>query len=529
MIKYGVYFLIVLCGLTLLPGLGRQVMEREQELRVTLTAHDMVETGRWLIPHYQNQPRLKKPPMMYWVVAAAFKMSGTVQSPFVARLPNVGMTMLLLAAIYWASRIFVWDPRAAPLAVLLTSSSFIIQRYARLAETDIAQALFVTLASVACYKALTEEEKGRWWILAGLFSGAGFMFKGPASLVLPLLAAGVFMIARRVSGKPTGWSWKILLLLPVFALIALPWYASLEIMPSTDAIADAAVESEMQALIAHDGTGHPAPFYYYLLRAPVSFLPWGLLIFPAVWAFWKNRREGDGHVFVLGWLISSLVLLSLLYNKQQHYILLLLPVAAVVTAELVTPWINGQSGRMNRFVGGYVVFLLIAASLVSAAAFITPFVLRWLPRGPMMLAGAALAAVSATGWFLLRRKNRTGVMLVTWAAMLAIVYTYIFILHPFHRPETIIPEFVCEAQNTLDASKKVYFIGRKRGTMEFYANHHMTVVDDGTPAALWPQMEPGSALVTVMKIKKSETAEAGGPKPVLEATRAEIRCGLYLK
>ena len=54
-------------------------------------------------------------------------------------------------------------------------------------------------------------------------------------------------------------------------------------------------------------------------------------------------------------------------------------------------------------------------------------------------------------------------------------------------------------------------------------------VRDRTPAALWPQMEPGSALVTVMKIKKSETAEAGGPKPVLEATRAEIRCGLYLK
>lgn len=521
--------LILLCGLIFLPGLGRQVMEREQELRVVLTAHDMVETGRWLVPHYQNELRLKKPPMMYWVVAAAFKMSGSVQSPFVARLPNAVLTTLLLAAVYWASRTFVRDRRAAPLAVLLVSASFIVQRYARLAETDIAQALFVTLACTACFKALTKEKPARWWIMAGLFSGTGFMFKGPASLIMPLLAAGVLMIARRLFRRPAGLNWKPLLLLPAFVLIALPWYAALEIMPATDAIADAAVESELQALIEHDGTGHPAPFFFYLLRAPASMFPWGLLIFPAAWLFWRDRREGDGVVFLFGWFFSSLILLSLLYNKQQHYLLLLLPASAIMTAALLLPWIDRERGRLCRFIESYFAFLLLVVTLLAVAGIAAAFVPDRLPRLPMLAAGAVLALLAAAGWRLFSLNRRAGVLIVVWAAMQVAVGLYIFVLHPFHRPETIIPEFAREADGLLASDQPVYLVGRKRGTFEFYANRHTRFQRGATADEVWAQMEPGAALVSLRKPKKHAATDEIEVPPVLEYHRGRICCRLFVK
>ncbi|MGD9875101.1 MAG: ArnT family glycosyltransferase [Kiritimatiellia bacterium] len=527
--KHGALLLILLCGLTLLPGLGRQVMERQQELRVTLTARDMIETGRWLVPHFQDEPRLKKPPAMYWIVAGFYALCDTTTSATVSRIPNVLITMFLMAAVYWAGLTFVQNGKTALMAVVLAVSAFITQRYARVAETDMAQALFVTLSCVACFKALTQERACRWWILAGVFSGLGFMIKGPASILLPLLAVAVFLVLRRIAGKPSGLRWGFLWMLPVFALIALPWYVMLEIFPSTDAIADAAVGSEMQAMIDRAGAGHPAPFYFYLLRAPIAFLPWGLLIFPAVWMFWKGRRQSDGHSFALGWFAVTLILLSALYNKQQHYILLLLPSAAVLSAALVMPWIEGQPGRMNKFVGGYFIFLLIVSTAMSVAAFVFPSVLDWLPCGPMMIAGAAFAAIAAAGWVLIANRNRRFAVVVVWAFMAAIVYMYIFILHPFHRPETIIPEFVCEAKSVLDDSEKVYFIGRKRGTVEFYANRHTIYMRDETPESLWPRMGPGSALVTVMKIRESDPAESVSVRPVLESARGEIRCRIYVK
>lgn len=521
--------LILLCGLMLLPGLGRQVMERQQELRVTLTARDMIETGRWLVPHFQNEPRLKKPPAMYWIVAGFYALCDTTTSATVSRIPNVLITMLLMAAVHWAGLTFVRDRKTALMAVVLSASAFITQRYARVAETDMAQALFVTLSCVACFRALTQERACGWWILAGVFSGLGFMIKGPASILLPLLAVAVFLVSRRIEGKPSGLRWSFLWMLPVFALIALPWYVMLEILPSTDALADAAVGSEMQAMIDRAGEGHPAPFYFYLLRAPIGFLPWGLLIFPAVWLFWKKRKQSDGHLFALGWFMVTLILLSVLYNKQQHYILLLLPSAAVLSAGLIMPWIEGQAGRMNKFVGGYFVFLLVIAAAAPVAALASPFVLDWLPRGPMMTAGAVFAIIAAAGWLQLAKRNRMGAVVSVWVFMVAIVYMYIFILHPFHRPETIIPDFIGEAKSALADSEKVYFIGRKRGTVEFYANRHTVYVTDQTVDSLWPRMEPGSALIEVVKIKKPESPAPGSPKPVLESVRGELRCRLYAR
>ena len=56
-----------------LPGLGRGLVTRQQELRVLLAARTMAEGGSWLIPQFMGEERLRKPPLMYWLVATAFK------------------------------------------------------------------------------------------------------------------------------------------------------------------------------------------------------------------------------------------------------------------------------------------------------------------------------------------------------------------------------------------------------------------------------------------------------------------------
>jgi len=87
-------------ALLLFPGLGGPVVHREQELRVLLTARDMAEGGNWIIPHFLGEPRLRKPPLMYWLVAAADRIAGTTHSPLISRAPSAAAGILLLLALY---------------------------------------------------------------------------------------------------------------------------------------------------------------------------------------------------------------------------------------------------------------------------------------------------------------------------------------------------------------------------------------------------------------------------------------------
>ncbi|MFH0954464.1 MAG: glycosyltransferase family 39 protein [Verrucomicrobiota bacterium] len=88
------------CFLSLLPGLGRPVVSRIQELRVALAAQRMAGGGSWLVPTFRGESRLRKPPLEYWIVAAAFKLAGDARSALAARLPNALMASLLATALY---------------------------------------------------------------------------------------------------------------------------------------------------------------------------------------------------------------------------------------------------------------------------------------------------------------------------------------------------------------------------------------------------------------------------------------------
>ena len=92
--------LAIIAASVLLPGLGRITMERQQELRVALCARQMVESGDWIAPRFQQQVRLRKPPLMYWVVGAVYKVTGQDDSAGWTRVPGVISGILLVLLVY---------------------------------------------------------------------------------------------------------------------------------------------------------------------------------------------------------------------------------------------------------------------------------------------------------------------------------------------------------------------------------------------------------------------------------------------
>src|SRR5256714_12093395 len=80
-----------------LPGLGSLEIRGEEGRRI-LPAVTMLQTGNYLVPRVGSEPYFRKPPLVNWIVAASFKLTG-VRSEWTARLPSA-LAILAVAVTF---------------------------------------------------------------------------------------------------------------------------------------------------------------------------------------------------------------------------------------------------------------------------------------------------------------------------------------------------------------------------------------------------------------------------------------------
>src|SRR5436189_831456 len=85
-----------------LPGLGSLEIKGEEGRRI-LPAVTMLETGNYLVPQVGSEPYFRKPPLVNWLVAASFKLTG-VRNEWTARLPSVLCVLFVAIAFLTVAR-----------------------------------------------------------------------------------------------------------------------------------------------------------------------------------------------------------------------------------------------------------------------------------------------------------------------------------------------------------------------------------------------------------------------------------------
>lgn len=88
--KPSIKILLVLLALllpALLLGLADRPVYKIQEVRIAETAREMLASGDWVVPRYNGELRLQKPPLPYWITAGSYQLLGV--SAFSTRLPAV--------------------------------------------------------------------------------------------------------------------------------------------------------------------------------------------------------------------------------------------------------------------------------------------------------------------------------------------------------------------------------------------------------------------------------------------------------
>ncbi len=174
-----------------LPALGSLEIKGEEGRRI-LPAVAMRESGDWIVPHVGGEPYLSKPPLINWLVALAFQVSGG-ESEWAARAPTVLAVLALGLGLAWRGGAWL-GPGGGLLAALFTLTNVGFMEKGRLAELEGLYAACFGLALVDWLAAWRLGESAwRRWLPPAVFLGLGLLTKGPLHVLFFYAIAGAVL------------------------------------------------------------------------------------------------------------------------------------------------------------------------------------------------------------------------------------------------------------------------------------------------------------------------------------------------
>ena len=283
----------------------------------------MIERGNYIVPYFNNQLRLDKPPLAYWAQVASYHIFG--ENDFAARFPSA------IAAALTALLLFVWGRRMggeklgwwAAIIFTLSLQTFV---HAKAAVADMWLVLFVTLASWAGYELFqrpTLEPRS-----GGLQTAVGDL-----EIALPcfLSRACARLSCQRPNRVDTaaGRRWLnhlharladvtalqvcggIALMLAVVALWGIPALIQTHGEFFTVGIGRHVVTRSFMTLEGHGASSFGMyvlllPFYFVTVF--ISFFPWSIKLPWLIRKLWRNREAGVDAPGYSGILIDTYLL-----------------------------------------------------------------------------------------------------------------------------------------------------------------------------------------------------------------------------
>jgi 4-amino-4-deoxy-L-arabinose transferase-like glycosyltransferase len=477
-----VVILAVLAAFLLLWGLGQPALTDRDEGANAGAAREMLERGAWVSPTLDYSPRFAKPAFVYWLMAGAYRVLGVGETA--ARLPSALSATALVFVQYGFAR-WAWGPTVAFRAAVILVTSLLFVAVGRMALTDATLVLWTTVAGFAFLRAHTGPSPRRpWYLTAWGALALAALTKGPVGVVVPLLGVGAYLAVaggwrRAIREAETGRG------LPLFLLVAGPWYAAMFWLHGPDYLARARGETIGRVFRAVTGPGGTALFYVPVLL--IGMFPWSAFLPGALLEALRGARArvgtgpaGAGTVFAATWVTAGFVFFSLLQSRLPHYVLPLVPFGAVLVA---ATWPGPRPVLSRRLVAALGVAL--GAGAIAARAMgstVARLLAPVYPAGP----GATLpGATVGVGLLLLAvalvaaiREPVTSFRLLALLTV-ALLGVGVYAVLPGFSATFVSPvaELARRAAREAGVCDEVVAFGPYRPSLLFYARRPLTFVD----------------------------------------------------
>jgi 4-amino-4-deoxy-L-arabinose transferase-like glycosyltransferase len=367
----------MVCALYLadLTGMG---MVGPDEPRYAAIGRAMARSGDWVTPRLWGQPWFEKPPLLYWMTAAGFRLG--LDPDLAPRLPVALLSLVFLWFFWWRIGI-EWGRRAAFCATAMLATSAGWLTYSHVAVTDLPMAAFFSAAVLLSMPWIARGERTGLAAAAACL-GLATLAKGlvPLLLFLPVLVLGWRHLRDWLRPGP----------IAAFAVCALPWYLLITLRHGREFLRVFFVEQQF-ARLGSAVLQHVQPFWYYVPIFLLLICPW--IALPGLVPVWRK----DPRVRVLAAVvIFGFIFFSAALNKLPGYLIPLLPAAFALAGIGVS--------RVNRAALATLPSMMLLGILPVASGIAPGILAHGLSSShiPWTSALLWLMAACAAGWILVR-------------------------------------------------------------------------------------------------------------------------------
>jgi 4-amino-4-deoxy-L-arabinose transferase-like glycosyltransferase len=403
----------LLAAIPLLLFLSGPPAQRTQEARVLETARQMLGHGwhAWLIPTLNGEIRVRKPPLAYWMAGASFSIFGV--SEWAGRLPTAMVSWLTLAATYLIAR-RLFGRAAGLLSAACLLGSYLFFRQGRLAETDAPAVLLATIAVDLFWRA-TDRKNFLLFHAAAAATGLSLFAKQGPGWFAPLF----FVLYALVRRKPrTLWQFIYCGAPITLILIAGWWYGYA-------AASEGLTQFRRELAEVTEGIDHPAPFYYYFPMLLLAAAPWSPLAIGSLIAAARRAKADPRLAGLLVWAAADFVPLCFVGNKQEHYLLALMPPLMILVG-----WLIAEAGRpggdaaLARSVKLLVQLTIIGTFVAALTLPLADEIYRGQISRVDVILALAIAAATLPAWITINHRGMfrgAAALAVTWGLALPVL------------------------------------------------------------------------------------------------------------
>ncbi|SFA57245.1 Dolichyl-phosphate-mannose-protein mannosyltransferase [Pedobacter suwonensis] len=331
--------LIALVALVSVPALFGGIMEPDSALYASI-AKNMVQRNDLVNIYVRGADWLDKPHLTFWLAAASFKAFGI--TAFAYKLPSFLFGLLGAWYLYKLAK-DIYNEKTGLISALIFLSSLHIL----ISTFDVRAEVYITTFTLAAIYHYYKAHQGSFWhIVAGsFFAACAIMIKG-IFVLIPVF--GGFIIYWLLTKQ-----WKQLLKLKWWIAITLIFifiipelytlYIQFDLHPEKVVFGKTGVsglkfffwDSQFGRFFNNGPIKGKGDISFFLHTTLWAFLPWSILFYTAVVnLFKKKNRIMLPAASIMIWTSAAITFLLFSLSKFQlpHYILIILPQFAIITA-----------------------------------------------------------------------------------------------------------------------------------------------------------------------------------------------------
>jgi 4-amino-4-deoxy-L-arabinose transferase-like glycosyltransferase len=376
---------------------SRSTLWDRDEPRFSRATVEMVDSGNYLYPTFNGRLRPDKPILIYWLMSVPVRLLGPT-SLACRFFSTVGVAVTCVLTFLLGRRFLGVKGALWSMAVLSSTLLVIVEGTAATADGILLPAMVAVMVLFA--SALTAGL--RWYHVGamGLAFGLGLLAKGPVALLpIPVLVV-MLWLTRKNDFRIGACLGQLGGATVVGALLFVAWA-----IPANNATQGEflrlGIGHHVLARTARPLEHHGGDFLlhlpYYLPVLVAGFFPWTLHLPGAISAV-LGRRVGavPFRELFLAWVVSIVVIMTLVATKLPHYILFTWPAMALAVGGILAAppdalvdrdrrWLRGGIYFHGPVAGGMVIGLIAAPLWLHLPGAIVAF---WTSAAVLLLVSA---------------------------------------------------------------------------------------------------------------------------------------------